>query len=414
MDAPVTIAPQEFLEWPGLARLLAALNAPDERGAARVVGGAIRNALLGRPVTEVDVASIHPPDEVTRRARAAGFEVVPTGVPFGTVTVVAEGRGHEVTTLRRDLETDGRRATVVAFGDDWVEDARRRDLTINALYCDADGLLFDPLGGFDDVMNARVRFIGDADQRIAEDYLRVLRFFRFHAQYATGPVDRAGFLASARARGRMGRLSAERVRQELMKLLVAPGAVAAVEALSETGILTDVVGVADHGRFARLVAVEAAVNAAPGAGRRLAALAVRTHEDAERLASRLKISRVDADLLAVVSSHARTLARGLERRAVRRLMYLAPRHVDDLLLVAASMLDPSPPAATLRALRALPATEPLPTMPLRGADLLAAGFRPGAEVGRRLALAEDAWVAGDFSADHATLLAIALRDGGSP
>ena len=191
--------------------------------AARAVGGAVRNALLGQPVTDVDIATAGAARGGDRRgARRPGLEAVPTGIAHGTVTVVSGGRAYEVTTLRRDVETHGRHATV-AFTDDWAEDARRRDFTLNALYCSADGEVFDPLGGYADLAARRVRFIGDAAERIREDYLRILRFFRLTADYGRGPPDARGLLPPACASARGWRiLSAERVRQELLRLLAAP------------------------------------------------------------------------------------------------------------------------------------------------------------------------------------------------
>ena len=193
----------------------------------------MRNALLGRQVADIDIATVASPEQVIAAANADGMKTVATGLQHGTVTVIGNHRSFEVTTLRHDVETDGRHATV-AFTDDWTADASRRDLTINALYCDADGTIFDPLGGLDDVLARRVRFIGDAHQRIREDYLRILRFFRFTAQYADGAPDAIGLAAAVAERDGMKRLSAERVRAELVRLLVAPGARAVIDGPSIT------------------------------------------------------------------------------------------------------------------------------------------------------------------------------------
>ena len=191
-----------------------------------MVGGAVRNALLGIPIGDIDIATTALPDEVIRRARAAGIKSVPTGIDHGTVTLVVEGQPFEVTTLREDIETFGRKAKV-AFGRDWVRDAERRDFTINGLSVDADGVVHDHVGGLADIAARRVRFIGDPDQRIAEDYLRILRFFRIHAAYGAGEPDRAGYLACIRGRAGLAGLSAERVRMEMLKLVVANGAAGA-------------------------------------------------------------------------------------------------------------------------------------------------------------------------------------------
>ena len=236
------------------ARVLALLNSDGVE--ARAVGGAVRNELLGLPIGDIDIATSALPDEVVRRARAAGIKSVPTGIEHGTVTLVVDAQPFEVTTLREDVETFGRKAKV-AFGRDWVRDAERRDFTINGLSVDADGIVHDYVGGLEDIEARRVRFIGDPDLRIAEDYLRILRFFRIHAAYGQGEPDRAGYLACIAGRTGLAALSAERVRAEMMKLVVAPGAALAVEAMAESGLLQTILGgVAYTGPFAAMIAVE--------------------------------------------------------------------------------------------------------------------------------------------------------------
>src|SRR5947208_8276845 len=210
------------------ARVLELLSGNGEE--ARVVGGAVRNALLKIPVGDIDIATTALPDEVIRRAKAAGIKSVPTGIDHGTVTLVVNGRPFEVTTLRQDIETFGRKAKV-AFGRDWIGDAQRRDFTINGLSVDADGVVHDHVGGLEDILAKRVRFIGDPDRRIAEDYLRILRFFRIHAAFGAGEPDRAGYLACIRGRAGLAGLSAERIRLEMRKLLVATGALQAAGAM---------------------------------------------------------------------------------------------------------------------------------------------------------------------------------------
>src|SRR5882757_1878919 len=212
------------------ARVLELLDSNGEQ--ARVVGGAVRNALLNIPIGDIDIATTALPDEVVRRAKAAGIKSVPTGIDHGTVTLVVDGQPFEVTTLREDTETYGRKAKV-AFGRDWVRDAERRDFTINGLSVDADGIVHDHIGGLADIAARRVRFIGDPNQRIAEDYLRILRFFRIHAAYGAGEPDRAGYLACIGGRAGLAGLSAERIRMEMLKLMVAPGAVTAVVAMAD-------------------------------------------------------------------------------------------------------------------------------------------------------------------------------------
>src|SRR3984885_4925216 len=200
------------------ARVLELLNGNGEE--ARVVGGAVRNSLLKIPIDDIDIATTAVPTEVIRRAKAAGVKSVPTGIDHGTVTLVVDSQPFEVTTLRQDTETFGRKARV-AFGRDWVRDAERRDFTINGLSVDAGGVVHDHVGGYDDLVARRVRFIGDANRRIAEDYLRILRFFRIHAAYGGGEPDRAGYLACIAARAGLATLSAERVRMEMLKLMIA-------------------------------------------------------------------------------------------------------------------------------------------------------------------------------------------------
>src|SRR3954454_24048604 len=248
------------------ARVLMLLNGDGEE--ARVVGGAVRNALLEIPLGDIDIATTALPEEVTRRAKAAGIKSVPTGVEHGTVTLVVDGQPFEVTTLREDTETFGRKAKV-AFGRDWVRDAERRDFTINGLSVDAAGIVHDHVGGLADIAVRRVRFIGDAGQRIAEDYLRILRFFRMHAVYGAGEPDRAGYLACIGGRAGLASLSAERMRMEMLKLLVAEGALVAVSAMGEAGLLQAIVGgVAYTGPLAAMISAERVLGLTPSPVRR--------------------------------------------------------------------------------------------------------------------------------------------------
>ncbi len=278
-----------------LARLLAVLNQDGEE--ARPIGGAVRNALLGEPIHEIDIATTALPHEVMRRAQKAHFKPVPTGIDHGTVTVVVEGRPLEVTTLREDVETYGRKAKV-AFGRDWRRDAERRDFTINALSVSADGIVHDYVGGLDDLPARRVRFIGDPSRRIAEDYLRILRYFRIHAAYGRGAFDQAALHACIVGREGLRALSAERVQAELMKLLIAPDASASLAAMGDAGLLLILLGgVTYQASFDQMVAVEQRLGVAADATRRLAALAVAIPEDAERLEQKLRLSNKDTDRL---------------------------------------------------------------------------------------------------------------------
>ncbi|MGH7006149.1 MAG: CCA tRNA nucleotidyltransferase, partial [Alphaproteobacteria bacterium] len=236
MSKTVSIAAAApWLKDASLQKLLAALCAGDE--GARIVGGAVRNTLLGQPVTDIDIATTALPEATLQRAKEAGFRAVPTGIDHGTITVIAEGRPFEVTTLRADIRTDGRHAEV-AFGRDWQMDAERRDFSINALYAEADGTVVDLVGGIADIESRTLRFIGDPEQRIREDYLRILRFFRFFAWYGKGRPDGEGLKACARLKDGLARLSAERVWSELKKLLAAPDPSRALLWMRQAGVLT--------------------------------------------------------------------------------------------------------------------------------------------------------------------------------
>ena len=285
----------EWLTKGALPQLLAMLNREGEE--ARVIGGTVRNALLDMPAGDIDVATTALPETVIARVAAQGFKAVPTGIEHGTVTVVVQGHPFEVTTLREDVETFGRKAKV-AFGRDWRRDAERRDFTMNALSVGPDGAIYDYVDGLADLDARRVRFIGDPATRIAEDYLRILRFFRFHAAYGHGPPDAPGLAACIAGRDGLDQLSRERVRMELLKLLAAPRAAATLAIMAEAGILVDVLaGVPLIAAFADMVAVEAVVGVASDPIRRLGALAVFVCEDAERLSERLRLSNAEHDRL---------------------------------------------------------------------------------------------------------------------
>ncbi|MDP4822338.1 MAG: CCA tRNA nucleotidyltransferase, partial [Aestuariivirgaceae bacterium] len=349
-------------------------------------------ALLGVPVTEVDVATSLSPEAVMERAAAAGFSVHPTGLEHGTVTVARDGAAFEVTTLRHDVETDGRRAKV-AFTDDWQADARRRDFTMNALYCSATGEVFDPVSGMDDLLSRRVRFVGEAGARIAEDYLRILRFFRFHAQYGQGGLDEAGLAACGELKAGLRQLSAERVRQELMKLLVAPGSVAAVEAMRGQGILEMILPGADVAVFARMAGIDSAEGFKPDAVLRLAALA-------PQMAAKeaLRLSNAEGARLEALAC-APALSPAMDDIALRRARYVLGDLYEDAVRLVWARSD----MAGWRAVYALVA-EPTPVFPLKGADLLARGLKPGPDVGRMLRSLEEAWIVSDFSASKEALL----------
>ena len=387
------------------ARVLALLNGDGEE--ARVVGGAVRNALLKIPIGDVDIATTAVPDEVVRRARAAGIKCVPTGIDHGTVTLVIDAHPFEVTTLREDTETYGRKARV-AFGRDWVRDAERRDFTINGLSVDADGIVHDHVGGLADIAARRVRFIGDAGQRIAEDYLRILRFFRIHAAYGAGEPDRAGYLACIAGRAGVAGLSAERVRMEVLKLLVADGALGAVTAMTDAGLLLAIIGgVAYTGPFAAMISAERELGLAPHPVRRLAALTVAVTEDARRVAARLRLSNAEAKALDSMGHRWWRLVGMDEARARRRLYRLGEDSYRDRLMLAWARSGGSLEAAYWPEFARLPQRWSAPGFPLKAADFIVRGIAEGPALGHVLTLAEDAWLAADFPLDPSALTAIA-------
>jgi poly(A) polymerase len=392
-----------WLQSPATQAVLASLSAGGFE--ARVVGGAVRNALCGRPVADVDIATTATPGQVIERAARANLKSVATGLKHGTVTVIAGGQPFEVTTLRRDVETDGRHATV-AFTDDWVADASRRDLTLNALYCDAAGTIFDPLGGVGDLMAGRVRFIGDARARIREDYLRILRFFRFTAEYADGPPDADGIAAAVAGRDGLARLSAERVRAELLRLLVAPRAVQVIETMAAFGLLTALVPVAPRtAALARLVAIESGLGFAPDAALRLAVMSVAVAEDAVRLARHLRLSAAEHEVMerAAMAEEVNPAATGkLHRTQLYRWGKSAFRERVLMAWVAraAPVDDPD-----WRRLIGLPDRWAAPKLPITGRDLMARGMTPGPRMGEVLAALETWWITSDFPDEHALITA---------
>jgi len=387
------------------SRVLQLLNENGEE--ARVVGGAVRNALLNIPIGDIDIATTALPDEVIRRAKAAGIKSVPTGIAHGTVTLVVEAQPFEVTTLREDTETFGRKAKV-AFGRDWVGDAHRRDFTINALSAGADGVVHDYVGGLDDIAARRVRFIGDAGQRIAEDYLRILRFFRIHAAFGAGEVDRAGYLACIAGRAGLATLSAERMRMEMLKFLVADGATGAVTAMADGGLLLPIFGgIAYVGPFAAMSAAELMLGLKPDPIRRLAALAVAVTEDAKRVAGRLRLSNAETKSLDSMGHRWWRLAGADEARARRLLYRLGEDNYRNRLMLAWARAGGDTDAAPWRDLATLPQRWSAPKFPLKAADFLARGIAEGPALGHVLTLGEDAWLAADFPLDDAALGSIA-------
>jgi poly(A) polymerase len=388
-----------------LPQVLAVLDRDGEE--ARVVGGAVRNALLGAPLGDIDIATTALPQEVMRRVEAAGFKAVPTGIEHGTVTVVVERRPFEVTTLREDVETDGRHATV-AFGRDWRRDAERRDFTMNALSVARDGTVHDHVGGLDDIRARRVRFIGDPASRIAEDYLRILRFFRFHADYGQGAPDAAGLAACIAARAGLDALSRERVRMELLKLLLATHAVPTLAVMSESGVLGPILGgVPLLASCSNMIKLEATLRLEPDAVRRLGALAVSVVEDADRLRDRLRLANAEHErLLSMADVWWRLSPADGEQRA-RALLYRLGEKFLDRVLLAWSRSSAGTADAAWRQFATLPDHWMPPVFPLKAADFLRRGLAKGPALGAALRAAEEAWIVASFPLDAKTLAAIA-------
>jgi poly(A) polymerase len=373
---------------PGLPRLCDALDA--QNGKLRFVGGAVRDSLLGLEVTDVDCATPYAPDQVIERLEAAAIRVVPTGIAHGTVTAILEGHPVEITTLRRDVSTDGRHATV-EYSEDWEEDAARRDFTINALSADpVTREVFDYFGGETDLAERRVRFIGEPLERIAEDHLRILRFFRFHARFGSGAPDPAG-LAAARARANdLMALSRERIADELLKLLALDNPAPTVSLMIKNGIFAPVlpeITSALGTELARLVATETFCSVAVDPVRRLAALFPRDGDGAVAMAARLKMSKAYRKRLRTAAERDSS-----DQENPRALAYRAGLEsaTDRLLLGMAS------PAAIDAALTGLADNPPPARFPLKGGELIAMGIEAGPEVARLLHKIEEAWIAEDF------------------
>ncbi len=409
-----SVADQAWFQDPALGRVFALLNA--DGGEGRVVGGAVRNSLMGLAVADIDIATTLLPDVVTERAAAAGIKAVPTGIDHGTVTLVIDGRPFEVTTLRTDVETDGRRAKV-AFSTDWQTDAERRDLTINALYADASGEVIDLVGGLGDIEKRNIRFIGDAATRIAEDYLRILRFFRFFAWYGSGRPDAEGLKASSAARSKLKTLSAERVWSELRKLLAADDPGRALLWMRQVAVLTEILPETEKwgvDAIPALVATEKALGWAPDPLLRLAAIVPPDAARLEALAARLKLSNAEAAYFrawakaAPVNDEISTA--GFERLLYRNGTEGIVVRLELALGVArgkaeGGSFDEMSRSARLSKLLDHARLWKKPQFPLNGADVMAAGIPAGPKVGEILSTLENQWVEENFVSDRAALLA---------
>lgn len=400
MQNPPDISHADWLRAPATQIVFTALAQGGYR--ARAVGGAVRNSLMDRPVNDIDIATEARPENVARLCAAAGLAVHETGLQHGTVTVVSSDVPYEVTTLRTDVETDGRHATV-AFTTDWCADAARRDFTINALYCDPDGTIYDPLKGYPDIAAQKVRFIGDATARIREDYLRILRFFRFSAIFGDGTLDEVGLAAATAAQTGLDDISAERVRSEVLKVLIGPQTIPVMQAMLTTGILERVLGTElDFDLFRRIVEMENALapRVAAHPVRRLSALVGTSSTGTGNLARRLRLSNDERkDLQACGRAVSLDL---MSPKAIRVGLYRQGAKTVE----HAAVLQGATRKSAAFACSVLDAAQDwdLPALPVSGADLLARGDAPGPELGKALRELEARWIASDFALTREELL----------
>ncbi len=391
--------------WLTAGSLQRVFDALETSGSARVAGGAVRDALLGRPVSDVDIATTLPPKQVVQCLDGAGIKSVPTGISHGTVTaVVGDGEAdvYQITTLRLDIETDGRRSKV-AFTDDWEADASRRDFTMNALFCDRHGELYDPLGGYGDLLSGRVRFVGEPRVRIEEDYLRILRFFRFNAVLGDGSIDEAGLEACIALKEGLKRLSRERIRQEMFRLLVAGAAVSIITTMERHRILAQILpSPANLKRLSRLCEIEAGNGFEPDALLRLAALGLASPGDVDVLRERFVLSNDETGRLAALDLTYRYMDVEEDDAKIRLYEMGAKAYRDDVLISWAGSSDDNHDARWNR-MADLPQRWTAPVFPLSGADVLALGVEAGPQVGDALRKAEAWWVRQGFPEDETLL-----------
>ena len=390
---------------------MAALEAEGGADAARYVGGCVRDTLLRLPAAmspeaserlDVDVATRLAPSRVLAALARAGLKAVPTGIEHGTVTAVSARRPYEITTLRQDVRTDGRHAEV-AFTEDWLQDARRRDFRLNALYAASDGRLYDPTGlGVADALAGRVVFVGDARRRIVEDHLRILRFFRFQAWYGRGAPDAEALAACAELAAGVATLSAERVAKELLKLLAAPDPLSATIAMAQAGVLDRLPFQADVGRLGRVCGLAEALDLAPDAGLRLAALSV---GDPGGLAKALRLPNALRDRLQRVEGPIGDGVYADDPAARRSLYAVGAQTLRDRILLGSELGD----LPRLKHLIALADAWNPPDFPVSGIEIEALGVPHGPEVGRIRRELEAWWMAGDFTTDAVEVRAALKR-----
>ncbi len=398
------LAPQPWMTSAAARRVMDALEGA-RPGSARFVGGCVRNALLGEPVSDIDIATQLTPDKVETAMKAAGIAVHQTGIEHGTLTVVANSQPFEVTTLRRDVETDGRRATV-AFTEDWAEDAERRDFRMNALYASSAGDLFDPTGGgLDDIAQRRIVFVGDPETRIREDYLRILRFFRFFAWYGHGAPDAAGLASCAKLRAGLAGISAERIWMEMKKLLSAPSPVTALDAMWSSNVLITVFPNARGlDLFRKVVALEGKEQLPPDPMVRFLAFFWKDADAVHEASSRLKMSNEERHRLNWAVKDRTEFTATMNGRAIRRALYaIGPAVFRDRLIIEWAQ---QPDASGMwRTLYDEANAWDRPAMPVSGDDLLARGISEGPAIGDTLRKLETEWIDSDFKLKRDQLLA---------
>jgi poly(A) polymerase len=392
-----------WLSTPRTRAIMKALTR--DGGDARFVGGAVRNAILGEGVSDIDIATPLLPQEVMQRLKNAGFGAVPTGIEHGTVTAVVRGQPFEVTTLRRDVSTDGRRATV-AFTTDWEEDAARRDFTMNALYASADGEIFDDVGGLADLRARRVRFVGDPRTRIREDYLRILRLFRFHAWYGKGELDAHAIAAAEQEKAALKLLSGERVQKELLRLLQAKNPLPSLKAMQRASILAEILPTdLQLERIAHLIGIEAALRREPDKLLRLAALLPDDAKAARKLSELLKLSNADKERLIEAAEADHRIVTTLSARQARQLLYrLGQQRFCDQLLLRWSQAHDSAEDVRWGKLLKLAQSWRKPELPIDGRDVMAKGIDEGPKIGTTLRALEQEWIEADFAPDRRALL----------
>ncbi|MBT5265460.1 MAG: CCA tRNA nucleotidyltransferase [Rhodospirillaceae bacterium] len=391
MTDPRRLDRQPWMDTPATLRVMAAIGAGNDE--ARFVGGCVRNTLLGRPIADIDIATIHLPERVMELLRAAEIKAIPTGIEHGTVTAVTDSQPFEITTLRRDVETDGRRA-VVAFTTDWHEDAARRDITMNAMFLDCDSQLDDPFGGYEDTLAGRVRFVGDARTRIREDVLRILRFFRCYAHYGQPPMDAEGLAACRELAPLLPELSGERIQTELLKLLAAQEPSDVLSEMASSGIWPIL--------LPSPITLDALRPLFALQGDRidpLLRLAAMIESDPDATASRLRLSNADGKRLRLLVSERidPSSDRLSNRRAIHRFRVEPYR---DILHLSAARAGITDPAVISRAMN----EKPPPAFPIKGRDLMALGMPGNVALGRILDKTETWWIEGDFMADKSACL----------